>query len=136
MEFSPDAANAFGRDFLPGHLGIEWSEVRHGLGRASIQLGKQHFAPNGYVHAGTLVSLADSCCGYACLASKPEGAVNFTTIELKSNFLGTAREGRIDCEARLAHGGRTTQVWDAEVKREDGKTLALFRCTQLLIYAA
>lgn len=67
--------------------------------------------------------------------SRPEGAINFTTIELKTNFLGTAREGAVVCEAALVHGGRTTQVWDAIVKEEgSGKTIALFRCTQMLLY--
>jgi uncharacterized protein (TIGR00369 family) len=61
--------------------------------------------------------------------------VGFTTAELKANFLGTAREGGVACEARLVHGGRTTQVWDAEVKNEaNGKIMALFRCMQILLY--
>ena len=126
--------DAAGRDRLPGHLSIVWEEVRNGFARAHIDLETKHFAPNGFVHAGTVVTLADSACGYGCLASRPDGAANFTTLELKSNFMGSAKGGRIICEARLTHGGRTTQVWDAEVKREDGKTMALFRCTQLLIY--
>ena len=91
-------------------------------------------APHEFLHAGTVVALADTSAGYGCLASLPEGANSFTTIELKANFLGTAREGRISCEAILAHGGRTTQVWDATVTNDDGKTIALFRCTQLLLY--
>jgi uncharacterized protein (TIGR00369 family) len=66
--------------------------------------------------------------------SLPEGAGGFTTAELKTNFIGTALEGGIACQARMLHGGRTTQVWDAEVKSEtNGKTLALFRCTQFLL---
>jgi uncharacterized protein (TIGR00369 family) len=65
----------------------------------------------------------------------PQGATGFTTIELKSNFLGTAREGTIDCVATAAHVGCTTQLWDATVThRESGKTIALFRCTQLVLY--
>jgi uncharacterized protein (TIGR00369 family) len=68
------------------------------------------------------------------VASLPEGARGFTTIELKTNFLGTARDGAIACEATLVHGGRTTQVWDARVTDEaTGKVLALFRCTQMLL---
>jgi uncharacterized protein (TIGR00369 family) len=58
----------------------------------------------------------------------------YTTIELKTNFLGTALSGTLTCESNRIHGGRTTQVWDAAVKDESGKTLALFRCTQLLLY--
>jgi 1,4-dihydroxy-2-naphthoyl-CoA hydrolase len=92
-------------------------------------------APNGYLHAGTVVALADTACGYGCMASLPDGATGFTTVELKTNFLGTAREGSLVCVATRLHGGRTTQVWDAIV-RDGEKTLALFRCTQLLLYGS
>jgi 1,4-dihydroxy-2-naphthoyl-CoA hydrolase len=93
-------------------------------------------APNGYLHAGTAVTLADTAAGYGCTVNLPPGADGFTTIELKANYLGTAREGTIDCVARPVHIGKTTQVWDATVMhRETGKTIALFRCTQLVLYA-
>jgi uncharacterized protein (TIGR00369 family) len=92
-------------------------------------------APNGYLHAAAVVALADTACGYGCIASLPEGGSGFTTIELKTNFLGTATEGVLGCEAKLLHGGRTTQIWDAIVTNEEsGKALALFRCTQLILY--
>ena len=92
-------------------------------------------APNGYLHAGSVVTLADSCCGYGCVASLPAGAAGFTTVELKSNHLGTARDGTLDCVATPVHRGKTTQVWDAVVShRESGKTIALFRCTQMVLY--
>jgi 1,4-dihydroxy-2-naphthoyl-CoA hydrolase len=92
-------------------------------------------ALNGYLHAATVVALADTACGYGCVMSLPEGASGFTTAELKANFIGTAREGGVSCDARLVHGGRTTQVWDAEVKSEAaGKAIALFRCTQIILY--
>jgi 1,4-dihydroxy-2-naphthoyl-CoA hydrolase len=82
------------------------------------------------------VTLADTACGYGCMANLPTGASSFTTIELKSNHLGTARDGTIECTARAAHKGRTTQVWDAVLKhRESGRTIALFRCTQMILYA-
>ena len=122
--------------FLPDHLGIVWDEVVAGRASARFTVEKFHMAPNGYLHAGSVVSLADSVCGLGCMASRPEGAISFTTIELKSNFLSSAQEGHaITCAGRLVHGGRTTQVWDAEVVNQTtGKTIALFRCTQMLIY--
>jgi uncharacterized protein (TIGR00369 family) len=87
------------------------------------------------MHAGSIVTLADTCAGYGCRVNLPAGATGFTTIEIKSNFLSTARDGTVECTAVPAHRGRTTQVWDATVThRETGKTLALFRCTQLLLY--
>jgi 1,4-dihydroxy-2-naphthoyl-CoA hydrolase len=120
---------------LPGLLGIEFDELEHELVRARLPLRQALFAPNGYVHAGTVVALADTACGYGCMLSLPDGATGFTTIELKTNFLRSAKEGTITCDAQLVHGGRTTQVWDATVRDAEGRTMALFRCTQLLLYS-
>lgn len=127
--------NQASRGHLPEHLGIVVLEVGDGALRAELSVRSILLAPNGYLHAGTVVSLADTCAGYGCVAHLPEGATGFTTIELKSNHLGTARDGVIEGLARLVHKGRTTQVWDVVVTaRETGKQLALFRCTQLLLY--
>ena len=123
------------KDHLPGVLGMEWETVQRGLVRGRFTVAKHHMAPNGFLHAASVITLADSACGYGCFASLPEGASGFTTIELKTNFIGTAREGVVACEARLVHGGRMTQLWDAEVRHEEtGKLLALFRCTQSVLW--
>ena len=119
---------------LPDLLGVDITAVGdHGI-RARMAIKAHHLAPNGYLHAASVVTLADTCCGYGCIAFLPEGAQNFTTIELKSNPLGTARDGWIECQATPVHLGRTTQVWDATVTGQDGKTIALFRCTQMVLW--
>jgi 1,4-dihydroxy-2-naphthoyl-CoA hydrolase len=123
-----------GKGRLPGLLGIEIAAIEEGHVQMRLPLRPELLAPNGYLHAGTVVALADSACGYGCIASLPEDATGFTTIELKTNFLATVLDGTLQVESRRVHGGRTTQVWDATVSAEDGKTLALFRCTQLLLY--
>ncbi len=120
---------------LPDHLGLEWLDARPGYVRGRFDVKPHHMAPNGFLHAASVIALADSASGFGCIISKPDAAIGFTTIELKANFLGTAREGAVTCEAKLTHGGRTTQVWDAVVTDErTGKTIALFRCTQMLLY--
>jgi 1,4-dihydroxy-2-naphthoyl-CoA hydrolase len=135
VAFDIEAFKELGAGRLPGLIGIEVVEIESGHVRMRLPLRDELLAPNGYLHAGTVVALADSSCGYGCIASLPKGATGFTTIELKTNFLGTALDGTLSCESRLVHGGRTTQVWDATVTNEAGKKLALFRCTQLLLYA-
>jgi 1,4-dihydroxy-2-naphthoyl-CoA hydrolase len=128
--------NQRGTGHLPGHLGIEILHAEGGEVRAQLAVRQHLMAPNGYLHAGAVVTLADTCCGYGCVLNLPEGASGFTTVELKSNHLGTAREGTLACVATAAHLGRTTQVWDAVVThRESGRTLALFRCTQMVLRA-
>ena len=121
---------------LPGLLGIVFTGHEPGRIEGHLDVRREVLAPNGYLHAATVVGLADTACGLATRALLPEGASGFTTIELKSNFLGTTREGRISVLATNAHAGRTTQVWDAVVTAEDsGKTIALFRCTQSVLWA-
>ncbi|RIK36743.1 MAG: competence protein ComA [Chloroflexi bacterium] len=119
---------------LPGLLGIEITSIDATNVRGQLTVRPDLLAPNGFLHGATVVALADTVCGFGAFANKPPEATGFTTIELKTNYLGTAREGRITCEATLLHGGRTTQVWDATVYGPNGKPIAVFRCTQLLLY--
>jgi len=122
--------NSRSTDHLPGLVGLEVLLVEPGKLESRLQVRKALMAPNGFLHAASVVALADTSCGYACVAHLPEGASGFTTLELKANFLGTTREGAILCRAVPAHLGRTTQVWEAEVVVEGtGKRMALFRCT-------
>ncbi len=121
---------------MPGHLGIVITEVSASRVSGELAVVESVMAPNGYLHAGTIVTLADTVSGYGCVANLPADAAGFTTIELKSNHLGTALDGTIVAVATPVHRGKTTQVWDAVVThKESGRTLALFRCTQMILYA-
>ncbi|MFV0299684.1 MAG: PaaI family thioesterase [Paracoccus sp. (in: a-proteobacteria)] len=127
--------DAIQKGTLPDHLGLIWDSAAPGRVAGHMQVQPHHLAPNGYLHAASVIALADTACGYGCIMTLPEGAKSFTTIELKSNFLGTAREGVVETVATVAHKGRSTQLWDAEVTHRDtGKRIALFRCTQMILY--
>jgi 1,4-dihydroxy-2-naphthoyl-CoA hydrolase len=127
--------NAAGQDYLPGLLSLTFVKVEPQEVVAKMTARKALGAWNGYLHAGAVVTLADTCCGYGTVASLPAGASGFTTIELKSNFFGSVREGSVVCVAKPLHQGRTTQVWDATVTPEGAdKPIAQFRCTQLVLW--
>ncbi|MDX2314423.1 MAG: PaaI family thioesterase [Gammaproteobacteria bacterium] len=126
--------NAAGDEYLPGLLGIEFTVVDDDEVRARMAVKKALLAWNGFLHGGSVVTLADTACGFGTVNSLPVDAIGFTTLELKSNFLGTARDGFVECVATPVHKGRTTQVWDASVNIEGAdKTIARFRCTQLIL---
>ena len=126
--------NQFGKDYLPGHMGIEIVSAKPDELRAHMKVHKKLCAPNGFLHAAAVVALADTACGYATVNNLPGGATGFTTLELKANFIGTALEGHLSCVARPMHKGRTTQVWDAEVMDASGRAIAFFRCTQIILW--
>ena len=134
-QFTPAFFNDIGVGSLPGHLGLQITRVVSGMVEAELEVVPSLLAINGYLHAGSIVTLADTCAGYGSIANLPVGATGFTTIELKSNHISTAREGTITCIATAAHLGKSTQVWDAIVThKESGRTVAIFRCTQMVLY--
>jgi 1,4-dihydroxy-2-naphthoyl-CoA hydrolase len=127
--------NSFGTEYLRGLMGIEIVSVEPDTLKARTKVTKKICASNGFLYAASVVALADTACGYATVNNLPKGAEGFTTVELKTNFIGTALKGEVSCVARLVHKGRTTQVWDAEVRsKETVKTIALFRCTQMMFW--
>ncbi|WP_154605015.1 PaaI family thioesterase [Arthrobacter sp. AQ5-05] len=130
----PAELTALGIGRLPGTLGIKITGALHGRIEAEMPVVPAVLAPNGYLHAASVVALADTAAGFGCRLSLPSGAAGFTTLEQKTSYVGTARTGTVRTVAVLVHGGRSTQVWDAEVFDDDGRRIALFRCTQLLLW--
>lgn len=127
--------NQMAAPFLPGYLGMEFIRVDGTELVARLPVKPELLAPNGFLHAGSVIALADTVAGVSCMVNLPHGASSFTTIETKSNHFGTARQGVIEAVGKPVHMGRTTQVWDVTVTDQgSGKTIALFRCTQMILY--
>ncbi|MBV8466409.1 MAG: PaaI family thioesterase [Burkholderiales bacterium] len=127
--------NTWSEGHLPEYLGIVIEKLEDGELHAVMPIASKHHAPNGYLHAGAVVSLADTACGYGCISHLPEGASGFTTMQLNSQHVGTAMDGTLRAVAKLIHRGRTSQVWDATVTEiGSGRVISHFRCTQLILY--
>lgn len=134
-ELTPEVFNGRSAGHLPGLVGLQILTMTPQGVQSRLEVHKALMAPNGFLHAATVIALADTSCGYGCVAHLPQGASGFTTLELKSNFLGTTRDGAIACRAWPVHLGRTTQVWDAEVTVEGSeRKIASFRCTQMVLW--
>lgn len=127
--------NQLSKDHFPAYIGVQITEVEENRIAADLEVKPHLFAPNGFLHAGTIVTFADTIAGYSTIAHLPEGGKSFTTLELKSNFIRAARKGFIACESSPEHMGRTTQVWRVRVwDKQTGKKIAIFHCTQLILY--
>lgn len=131
-----DELNQRAAGHFPGYLGIVFTSADPTAVRLQCPVRPELMAPNGFLHGGAVASLADTCAGFACYMNLPDGATGYTTVELKTNFMGTATSGTVECVATAVHLGRSTHVWDVMVShRETQKSLAVFRCTQLILYA-
>lgn len=132
---TPADLNEHGKHLFPGFLGIEMLSIEPDLLKARLPVHENLMANNGFLHAASVVALADTCCGYGTFVNLPAGALGFTTVELKSNFVGTVREGFVLCEAKPLHRGRSTQIWDAQVfNGQTNQAIAHFRCTQMIFW--
>src|SRR5512143_3632421 len=90
---------------LPQLVGLQVIALRENALLMRLPVRPEVLAPHGYLHAASVVALADTCCGFARAAHLPEAAATVTTIELKSHFLGTATDGTVETEAMAVHLG-------------------------------
>jgi len=126
----------FFRDRVPGQLGCIFDHSAKDLVVGHIEVTENLIAGTGFLFAPAVIALADGCAAIGCGNNIPDGS-SFTTIELKTNFMSSARVGeRVTCRCTPVHLGRQTHVWDAEVTNETtGRRMALFRCTQMVLTA-
>ena len=119
---------------VPGQLGCVFDHAAADLVLGHIDVTPNLIAGTGFLFAPAIIALADTCAAIGC-GQAIEDDQSFTTIELKSNFLSSAKVGeRVACRAVPAHLGRQTHVWDCTVTNETtGRTMALFRCTQMVL---
>ncbi|MDD9933652.1 MAG: PaaI family thioesterase [Myxococcales bacterium] len=128
--------NDFARSKHPGMVGVRLTRCDTEEVTGELVVTDEVIAGTGVLWAPVVITLADWLCAAGTPLHMPEAASGFTTVELKTNFLGTAAAGqRVTGRATTAHVGRTTQVWDAEVRNADtDRAIALFRCTQMILY--
>ena len=127
--------NEFAAKKHPGLVGVELDICEAELVTGHMIVSEHVIAGTGFLWAPVVITLADWLCAAGMSPNLPEGA-SFTTVELKTNFLGSAREGElVTGRATPAHRGKSTHVWDVEVRNETaGRVIALFRCTQMILY--
>lgn len=127
--------NEFARHKHPGLVGIELEICEAELVTGKMTVTEPVIAGTGFLWAPVVITLADWLCAAGMSPNLPEGA-SFTTVELKTNFLGSAKEGEvISGRAVPAHRGKSTHVWDVEVRNDTtNRVIALFRCTQMILY--
>lgn len=128
-----DEANALCAGMLPDTLGISFRELAPGRAVATLDIHGGLMSPNNFLHGGTVTALADTACGFGTFVTPGPERTDFATLSLTCNFLGTSHGGSLAAVATIVHRGRTTQVWDAEVLRDDGRRIAVCRVTQLLL---
>jgi uncharacterized protein (TIGR00369 family) len=86
------------------------------------------------LHGGAVMALADGVGAAATVINLPEGAKGTTTIESKTNFVGSAKEGEtVTATATPIHRGRRTHVWQTRIEAQEGRLVAVVTQTQMVL---
>lgn len=117
-----------------GVLGIDVTLAEKDRIEARMLVRPDMCNPARVLHGGAIMSFADTLGAIGATLNLPEGAAGTTTLESKTNFIGSAREGEMVvavCEP--VHVGRRTSVWQTRIASEAGKTVALVTQTQMVL---
>ena len=118
---------------FPGLMGIQLIEVTPERVVASMEVRPDLCTTGKVLHGGAIMAFADTLGAVATIANLPKDT-RTTTIESKTNFLRAAPEGsRITAECTAFHRGKTTMVWQTQIKNDTGKLCAVVTQTQLVL---
>lgn len=120
---------------FPGLMGVRLMEVSPERVVASMEVRPDLCTTGKVLHGGAIMAFADTLGAVGTIANLPKDA-RTTTIESKTNFLRAALEGtRITGECTAFHRGKTTMVWQTQIKTDTGKLCAVVTQTQLILPA-
>lgn len=123
MPALPDLTLASGSAFLRAS-GLELTESTGERVSGVIDAGPDHHTPWGIVHGGVYAAAVESACSVGASIAVAERGQVAVGVTNHTEFLRAHRSGRLAVEARPIHQGRTGQVWECDVRREDGALVA------------
>jgi 1,4-dihydroxy-2-naphthoyl-CoA hydrolase len=120
---------AHAADTLIALLGIRLVEVGADFLRGAMPVDRRHVQPYGLLHGGASVVLSETLGSMACNLTLPEGR-RCVGLEINANHVGMAVVGdTVVGECRPFHLGRSTQVWQTEIRLASGKLVCVSRLT-------
>lgn len=127
-KLSLDEINAFSQETMVSHIGIRIIEIGDDYLKASMPVDKRTHRPQGILHGGASVALAETVGSIAAYMCAKPGS-NCVGLEINANHIKTIKEGTVYGVARPIHIGRSTQVWDIRVSDDLHRTISVCRLT-------
>ena len=133
IDLTPQHLNIISQDTLLTHLGISFTEIGEDYIIAKMPVKDETSQPMGILHGGASVSLAESIGSvgsYVLIDKKKESALG---IEINANHVGSAYEGFVHGKGTIVHKGKTTHIWNIEIRNEKEKLITLCRLTVMIL---
>lgn len=121
------------RDSLINHLGIEIIEFGKGQVVAKMPVNSATKQPMGYLHGGASLALAETVAGVGSFLITDVEKNNVFGMNVTANHLASVQNGFVLASAKILHKGKTTHVWDVEIKDETGRLISIARVTNMVV---
>jgi uncharacterized protein (TIGR00369 family) len=132
MSMSKTIPIAKERDSLLNTLGIEMLEASPQKVVAEMEVTPRLHQPFGYLHGGASVALAETVASIGAYLAAPEGHTSFG-LEINANHLRSMQSGKLRATGTPLHTGRSTAVWNIELRDEQGRLVCISRCTLAIV---
>jgi 1,4-dihydroxy-2-naphthoyl-CoA hydrolase len=125
--------NEFCKNTLVEHLDIEFIEVTPTAVIARMPVHPPTQQPMGYLHGGASLALAETVGSAGSLFLIDPAKYNVFGMQVSANHISSIKEGFVIAKATIIHKGRTTHVWDIEIKDEGDKLISVARVTNAIV---
>ncbi len=125
--------NEIRKNTLMETLDIEYVDVGENFLLARMPVTKKVHQPDGVLHGGASVALAESVGSAASYIFLDASEYQVRGIEIAANHLKSIREGFVFARATILHKGKTTQLWEIKITNEDGELISNCKLTTIAL---
>lgn len=127
------AVNAMSKNTMLEQLGIEIIELGDDFIKGTMPVDQRTHQPMGLLHGGASAALIESLGSLGSALSIDTAQFSIVGIEINANHIRGVKSGTVTATAKLAHGGRTTHVWQTDIVNEENKLVCMGRLTVLIV---
>ena len=128
------ACNAICKDTLMETLEIEFIYLTDEVLVAKMPVTKRVHQPDGVLHGGATVALAESIGSAAAFVFLGNNNVTVRGLEIAANHIKSIKDGYVYAIAIALHKGRTTQLWQIRIENENGDLISLVKLTTITLH--
>jgi len=125
--------NQLNKGTMMEQLQIEYLETANGFVKARMPVDKRTFQPDGILHGGASLALAETVAGLGSALIVDLKKFNVRGAQVSANHVGSAKVGWVIAEAKLVHQGKNTHIWDVSIRTEQDKPVSICRITNFVV---
>lgn len=126
-----EKCNAMSKGTLMETLDIKFIDLGKDYLKASMPVNAKVHQPDGVLHGGATVALAESVGSAASYIFLDTDKLTVRGIEIAANHVKSVREGLVYATATIIHKGRTTQLWSIRITNEEDDLISLVKLTTI-----